>query len=203
MKPLSHVNPLPLISESLLLISLCLRNMRRERKLLVCLLICISSKLQFLQAARISELAEADLECKDGVCKLGTIPVETNRKPQESLSNDGSGNNVNINVNKHTLREVTISKTTKKFLRLILKPFFTIRRFISYSLARVFKVSGGCIRSIGYITLRVSEACDSAVTSIFHFAPPILTVIVITIILYFLSLLPNNIFLHFYNIHIL
>ena len=148
----------------------------RKRKLLVYLLLCISCELRCLQAAKISELVEADLECSAGICKLGSISVETNRKSQELLGNKGSSSNINVNTNQE--KEMTISKSTERIIRLTLKPFFTIRKFLSKSFASILGVSGGFVRSLGYITLRISEACDSVITSIFQSVPPILMVII-------------------------
>ena len=162
----------------------------RKRKLLVYLLVCISSELRYLQAAKISELVEADLECSAGLCKLGSISVETNRKSQELLGNKGSSGNINVNANQE--KEVTISKSTEKIIRLTLKPFFTVRKFISKSLASFFGVSGGCVRSFGYITLRISEACDSVITSVFQSAPPILMVIIYNSVFFSCFLLQSS-----------
>ena len=156
--------------------------MRRGRKLLVCLLIFISSELWCLQAARISELVEADLECNEGVCKLGSIVVEANGLSQEKL-NRKDNSNINYNVNTPTMKESLISKSTKKTIRLILKPFFATKKFISNFLARFLHVSGGCVQSAGYILLRVSETCDSVITSVFQSIPLVIKVNIIIICL--------------------
>ena len=148
---------------------------RTKKKLLICLLFFFSGELCYVQAARISELAEADLECKDGICQLGSIAVETNRMSKELLRKKDNIN-INTNVKTHTTKPKPVSKSMEKMIRLILRPFFTARKFIFNSLASFFQVSGGCIRSIGFIILRVSEACDSAFTAVFQIVPPILTV---------------------------